>query len=45
MTFVNMFSVYAQTGTRGRFNLLIIVVLTYTTSVLMCVGIAEAPKL
>ena len=44
MEFINMFSVYAQSGTHSRFNWLIIVVLTYNPSVL-CVEITDAPKL
>ena len=34
MEFINMFSVYAQSGTHSRFNRYIIVVLTYNPSVL-----------
>ena len=45
MEFINMFSVYAQSGTHSRFNWKIIVVLTYNPSVLMCVEITDAPKL
>ena len=45
MAFINMFSVYAQPGKHSRFNWRIIVVLTYNPSVLMCVEIADAPKL
>ena len=45
MEFINMFSVYAQSGIHGRFILWIIVVLTYNPSVLMCVKITDAPKL
>ena len=45
MEFINMFSVYAQSGTHNRFNWLIIVVLTSNPSVLMCVEITDAPKL
>ena len=45
MEFINMFSVYAQSGTHSRFNRWIVVVLTYNPSVLMCVEITEAPKL
>ena len=44
MKFINMFSVYAQSGTHSRFNWYI-VVLTYNPSVLMCVEITDAPKL
>ena len=45
MEFINMFSVYAQSGMHSRFNWLIIVILTYNPSVLMCVEITDAPKL
>ena len=45
MAFINMFSVYAQSGTHGRFDWQIIVVLTYNPSVLMSVEITDAPKL
>ena len=45
MEIMNMFSVYAQSGTHSRFNWYIIVVLTYNPSVLMCVEITDAPKL
>ena len=45
MEFINMFSVYAQSGTHSRFNWWIIVVLTYNPSVLMCVEITNAPKI
>ena len=45
MEFINMFSVYAQSGTHSRFNWWIIVVLTYNPSVLTCVEITDAPKL
>ena len=45
MEFINMFSVYAQSGADSRFNWRIIVVLTYNLSVLMCVEITDAPKL
>ena len=45
MELMNMFSEYAQSGTHSRFNLIIIVVLTYNPSVLMCVKITDAPKL
>ena len=43
--FINMFSVYAKSGTHSRINWQIIVVLTYNPSVLMCVEITDAPKL
>ena len=43
--FINMFSVYAQSGMCSPFNWWIIVVLTYNPSVLMCVEITDAPKL
>ena len=45
MEFINMFSVYAQSGMHRRFNRWIIAVLTYNPSVLMCVEITDAPKL
>ena len=45
MEFINMFSVYAQSGTQSRFNWWIIVILTYNPSVLMCVEITDAPQL
>ena len=45
MEFINMFSVYAQSGTHSRFNWKIIVILTYNHSVPMCVEITDAPKL
>ena len=45
MEFINMFSVYAQSGTHSRFNWWVIVVLTYNPSVLMCVEITDDPKL
>ena len=45
MEFINMFSMYAQSGTHRRFNRWIIAVLTYNPSVLMCVEITDAPKL
>ena len=45
MEFINMFSVYAQSGTHSHFDWWIIVVLTYNPSVLMCVEITNAPKL
>ena len=44
MEFINMFSVYAQSGTHSRFNWWVIVVLTYNPSVLMCVEITDAPN-
>ena len=45
MEFINMFSVYASSGTHSRFNWWIIVDLAYNPSVLMCVEIIDAPKL
>ena len=45
IVFINMFSVYAQSGMHSRFDWQIIVVLTYNPSVLMCVDITDAPKL
>ena len=45
MEFINMFSVYAQSGTHSRFDWYITVVLTYNPSVLMYVKITDAPKL
>ena len=45
MEFINMFSMYAQSGTHSRFNWQIIVVLTYNPAVLVCVDITDAPKL
>ena len=45
MKFINIFSVYAQSGMHRRFNWWIIAVLTYNPSVLMCVEITDAPKL
>ena len=45
MEFINMFSMYAQSGMHIPFNWSIIVVLTYNPSVLMCVEITDAPKL
>ena len=44
MEFINMFSVYAQSGTHSRFNWWIIVVLTYNPSVLVCVEMTDAPN-
>ena len=45
MEFINMFSVYAQSGTHSRFDWWVIVFLTYNSSVLVCVEITDAPKL
>ena len=45
MEFINAFSVYAQSWTHSRFNWSIIMVLTYNSSVVMCVEITDAPKL
>ena len=45
MEFINMFSVYAQSGMHSHFKWWIIVVLTYNPSFLMCVEITNAPKL
>ena len=45
MAFINMFSVYVQSGMHSLFNWWITVVLTYNPSVLMCVEVTDAPKL
>ena len=43
--FINILSVYAQSGTHSRFNWWIVMVVTYNPSVLMCVEISDTPKL
>ena len=45
MEFINIVSVFAQSGTLSPFNWWIIVVLTYNPSVLMCVEIIDVLKL
>ena len=44
MKFINMLSVYVQSGTHRRFNWWIIAVLTQNPSVLISVEITDAPK-